>query len=60
MFIVVVAGGWREAVEPGDLVGSQDEVGGEVLFEALDAFGAGDGDDALAAGQEPGERDLRG
>ena len=49
---MVVPGDVGEGVELGDLLGGEGEgVGGSVLLQALDALGAGDGDDVVAAGQ---------
>ena len=56
LFVGVVAAlGWGHLIEGGDLLGGEgDRVGGGVLLYAVDAFGAGDRDDVVAFGQQPG------
>ena len=58
-FIVALAGGRREVVQPFDLLGAQlDGVGGGVLLDAGDALGAGDRCDVVALREQPGQGDL--
>ncbi len=58
-FVVAFAGGWREVVEPFDVIGAQhDAVCGCVLLDSGDPLGAGDRGDVVALRQQPGQRDL--
>ena len=58
-FVVALAGGRREVVQPFDLLGAQlDTIGGRVLLDAGDALGAGNGGDVVALREQPGQRDL--
>ena len=60
-FVVALAGGGREVVQPFDLLGAQfDAVGGGVLLDAGDALGAGNRGDVVALREQPGQSDLRG
>jgi len=48
-FVVALAGGRREVVQPFDLLGAQlDAVGGGVLLDAGDPLGAGDRGDVVS------------
>jgi hypothetical protein len=59
-FVVPLAGGEDEVVEPLDLLGGQfDGVGGGVLLDAGYALGAGNRGDVLALCEQPRQRDLR-
>ena len=58
-FVVALAGGRREVVQPFDLLGAQlDAVGGGVLLDAGDPLGAGDRGDVVALREQPGQSDL--
>jgi len=58
-FVMAFAGGWREVVEPFDLIGAQhDAVCGGVLLGSGDPLGAGDRGDVVARRQQPDQRDL--
>ena len=53
-FVVAFAGGWREVVEPFDVIGAQhDAVCGCVLLDSGDPLGAGDRGDVVALRQQP-------
>src|SRR5829696_1189830 len=59
-FVVALAGGRGEIVEPFDLLRAElDAVGCRVLFDAGDALGAGDRGDVVALGEQPCQCDLR-
>jgi len=56
---VSLAGGGREIVQPFDLPGARlDAVGGGVLLDAGDPFGAGNRGDVVALREQPGQSDL--
>jgi len=58
-FFVAFAGGRGEHVEPFDLSGGQlDAVGGGVLLNPGDPFGAGDRGDVVALREQPGQSGL--
>lgn len=58
-FVVALADGRREVVQPFDLLGVHlDAVGRDVLLDASDPLGAGDRGDVVALRQQPGQRDL--
>jgi hypothetical protein len=58
-FVVALAGGWHEVVQPLDLLGAQlDVIGGRVLLDAGDPLGAGNRGDVVALREQPGESDL--
>jgi hypothetical protein len=58
--VVALTGGWREIVEPFDLLRAQlDAVGCRVLLDPGDALGTGDRGDVVALRQQPRESDLR-
>jgi len=58
-FVVTLAGGRSEVVQPVDLRGAQLEaVGGGVLLDAGDPLGAGNRGDVIALGEQPGQSDL--
>jgi hypothetical protein len=60
-FVVALAGGQGEIVQPCDLLRAQlDSVGCRVLLDAGNAFGAGDRGDVVALRGEPGQGDLCG
>ena len=57
--VVALAGGRGEVVQACDLLDAQlNGVGCGVLFDAGDAFGAGDRGDVVALGEQPGQSDL--
>jgi hypothetical protein len=57
-FVVALAGGRREVVQPLDLRGTQlDVIGGGVLLDAGDPFGAGNRRDVVALREQPGLSD---
>ena len=57
-FVVALAGGRRQVVQPFDLLGVQlDAVGRDVLLDASDPLGAGDRGDVVALRQQPGQSD---
>src|SRR6266700_27965 len=59
-FVVALAGGRREVVQPFDMLDAQlHAVGGCVLLDAGDALGAGDRGDVVALREQPGQSDLR-
>lgn len=59
--VAVDGGVGDDAAEGGEVVGGEGDVEGVPVFlKAGDAFGAGDGEDVEALGEEPGEGDLRG
>jgi len=52
--VVVVTGGRREVVEPGELLrGEDDGVSGDVLFETPDVLGTGDRGDVAVKRLDP-------
>jgi hypothetical protein len=59
-FVVALASGRREIVQPFDLLGVQlDAVGRDVLLDASDPLGAGDRSDVVALREQPRQSDLR-
>jgi len=59
-FVVVVAGGRCEVVEPLDLCGRElDRIGGHVLLDPGDALGAGNGARSSPCASKPCDRHLR-
>ena len=60
VFVVPLARGRRKVVQPFDLSSAQlDAVGGGVLLDAGDSFGAGNRGNVVTLGEQPGQRDLR-
>jgi hypothetical protein len=58
-FVVTLAGGRCEVIQPLDLLGAQlDAVGGGVLLDAGDPLRAGNRSDVVAMREEPGQSDL--
>src|SRR5258708_39145881 len=58
-FVVAVASGRREVVQPFDLVGAQlDAVGGCVLLDACDPLGTGNRCDVISLREQPRQCDL--
>jgi hypothetical protein len=58
-FVVALAGGWREIVQPFHLLGAQlDAVSGCVLLDASHPLGAGNRGNVVALRQQPGQSDL--
>src|SRR6202040_1635621 len=58
-YVVTLAGGGREVIQPCNLLGAQLElIGSCVLFDSNDALGARDWGDVVALSEQPGESDL--
>jgi hypothetical protein len=58
-FVVALAGGRSEVVQPLDLIGAQlDAIGRSGLLDAGNPLGAGDRGDVAALREQPGQRDL--
>ena len=57
-FVVALADGRREVVQPFDPLGAQLDAVGGVLLDAGDPLGAGDRGDVVALREQPGQSDL--
>src|SRR2546429_9965263 len=57
-FVVALAGGRRQVVQPFELLSAQlDAVGGGVLLDAGNSLGAGNRSDVVALREQPGQSD---